>query len=117
VLVVGSHYKRPTLKRRLYETGLKQPLCELCGSRRGVAGAAHVADPRSHQRRRDGQPPREPADRLSELQRDARDALRSQQAARSSRVGRVRALWRALSRAAPSAALLLANLRRAARRP
>jgi hypothetical protein len=31
VLVEGSTYKRATLKRRLYQTGLKARVCELCG--------------------------------------------------------------------------------------
>jgi hypothetical protein len=31
ILVEGSTYSRGTLKRRLYEEGLKQPRCELCG--------------------------------------------------------------------------------------
>lgn len=31
VLVAGSTYSRSNLKRRLYEAGLKQPCCELCG--------------------------------------------------------------------------------------
>jgi hypothetical protein len=31
VLVEGSTYNRSRLKRRLYEEGLKEPVCELCG--------------------------------------------------------------------------------------
>jgi hypothetical protein len=31
ILVVGSHYNRQHLKHRLYEAGLKQRRCELCG--------------------------------------------------------------------------------------
>jgi hypothetical protein len=31
ILVVGSTYSRGSLKRRLYEAGLKRPECELCG--------------------------------------------------------------------------------------
>lgn len=31
VLVEGSSYSRSVLKRRLYEAGLKHPVCELCG--------------------------------------------------------------------------------------
>jgi hypothetical protein len=31
VLVAGSTYSRGKLKERLYESGLKRPLCELCG--------------------------------------------------------------------------------------
>jgi hypothetical protein len=31
VLVEGSSYSRATLKRRLYESGLKERSCELCG--------------------------------------------------------------------------------------
>ena len=31
VLIEGSSYQRRALKRRLYEAGLKQPRCELCG--------------------------------------------------------------------------------------
>jgi hypothetical protein len=31
ILVVGSTYSRSNLKRRLYEAGLKEPKCELCG--------------------------------------------------------------------------------------
>ena len=31
VLVVNATYSRTALKRRLYEEGLKQPICELCG--------------------------------------------------------------------------------------
>ena len=31
MLVIGSHAKRSVLKQRLYEAGLKQPACELCG--------------------------------------------------------------------------------------
>jgi hypothetical protein len=31
VLVEGSNYSRATLKRRLYEVGLKERRCELCG--------------------------------------------------------------------------------------
>jgi len=31
ILVEGSTYSRSNLKRRLYETGLKRPECELCG--------------------------------------------------------------------------------------
>jgi hypothetical protein len=31
VLVEGSNYSRKKLKQRLYETGLKEPRCELCG--------------------------------------------------------------------------------------
>lgn len=31
VLVEGSSYSRSNLKRRLYEEGLKQPRCEMCG--------------------------------------------------------------------------------------
>jgi len=31
VLVEGSTYSRGNLKRRLYEEGLKKPLCEMCG--------------------------------------------------------------------------------------
>ena len=31
VLVEGSSYKRATLKRRLYEAGLKERRCEMCG--------------------------------------------------------------------------------------
>jgi hypothetical protein len=30
VLVTGSHYHRAALKRRLYDAGLKAPICELC---------------------------------------------------------------------------------------
>ena len=46
-------------------------------------GAADGADPRSHQRRRDGQPAREPADRVPQLRGDAGHALRPQPAATS----------------------------------
>jgi hypothetical protein len=31
ILVEGSLYQRTKLKRRLYDEGLKQPFCELCG--------------------------------------------------------------------------------------
>ena len=31
VLVVGSTYARSNLKARLYDSGLKRPICELCG--------------------------------------------------------------------------------------
>jgi hypothetical protein len=31
ILIEGSNYKRSSLKRRLYEEGIKQPRCELCG--------------------------------------------------------------------------------------
>ena len=31
ILVENSNYSRSALKRRLYETGLKEPICELCG--------------------------------------------------------------------------------------
>jgi hypothetical protein len=31
ILVEGSAFSRNHLKRRLYEAGLKRPLCELCG--------------------------------------------------------------------------------------
>jgi transposase-like protein len=31
ILVKGSTYHRATLKQRLYEAGLKQPACEICG--------------------------------------------------------------------------------------
>jgi hypothetical protein len=31
ILVENSTYSRTALKRRLYETGLKEPICELCG--------------------------------------------------------------------------------------
>ncbi len=31
ILVEGSTYARDRLKRRLYEAGLKRPICELCG--------------------------------------------------------------------------------------
>jgi hypothetical protein len=31
ILVQGSTYSRSSLKERLYEEGLKQPICELCG--------------------------------------------------------------------------------------
>src|SRR6476660_3246625 len=44
-----------------------------------VRRAAQVADPRPRQRRARRQPPREPADRLRELQRDPGHALRTQQ--------------------------------------
>jgi hypothetical protein len=38
VLVEGSTYNRVTLKRRLYEAGLKERRCELCGQgRNGTA--------------------------------------------------------------------------------
>jgi hypothetical protein len=39
VLVEGSTYKRHDLKRRLYEEGLKERRCELCGQGRSGAGS------------------------------------------------------------------------------
>ena len=48
------------LKRRLYEEGLKEPHCEMCGQGEIWRGRLHVDDPRPHQRRARRQPPREP---------------------------------------------------------
>jgi hypothetical protein len=39
VLVPGSHYSRGSLKRRLYEAGLKDRRCELCGQDEQWRGA------------------------------------------------------------------------------
>ena len=63
--------------------GLKQRGVRALRPGRAVARAPDGADPRSHQRRRRRQPAREPADRLPELRRDARHALRARERGRS----------------------------------
>ncbi|CAA9529195.1 MAG: hypothetical protein AVDCRST_MAG30-3634, partial [uncultured Solirubrobacteraceae bacterium] len=79
---------------------------------RAVARAPHVAHPRPRQRRPRRQPAREPPDRLRQLQRDARHALR--QAAQTALPGAVlRALRRPVHPEDRGAAVLLADVRRA----
>ena len=62
---------------RLYDEGPQAARVRAVRPGRGVARASHGADPRPHQRRRRRQPAREPADRVSELRRDAGHALRT----------------------------------------
>ena len=87
---------------------------------RALARAPDGADSRSHQWRRQRQPAREPADRLSQLRRHPRHPLRS---AQSHRVlgPRVSALRKRIPAQVPAAALLQPDLRnrtaRAATRP
>ena len=83
---------------------------------RAVARPADVADPRPHQRRGDRQPPREPADRVPELRRDAGHALRQGPAPPAHRAS-VRRVRRAVRGGEPRAALLLARVLRAGPKP
>ena len=71
VLIEGSTYTRHSLKRRLYETGLKARACELCGQGEEWRGASMslILDHINGVARR--QPARESSDRVSELRGDA----------------------------------------------
>ena len=69
---------RQPLKRRLLRRGPASGALRAVRPGRGVARSADVADPRPHQRHLERQPAREPADRVPELRRDARHALRPQ---------------------------------------
>jgi hypothetical protein len=53
ILIEGSSFSRNHLKRRLYEAGLKSPVCERCGQGETLARQANGDDPRSRQRRRE----------------------------------------------------------------
>ena len=77
---------------------------------RDLAGAADGPDPRSHQRGRDGQSPRGPADRVPELRGDARDALREERSSRGGPPG-LRAVRHALRPTTDGAAFLLTRVR------
>ena len=78
---------------------------------RGLARPHDVADPRPHQRRGRRQPAREPADRLPELRRDARHALRPRRTAAPSRSARACTAARRSAPTMRAPAVLLAGLR------
>jgi hypothetical protein len=110
ILVENSTYSRGHLKRRLYEEGLKEPRCELCGKGeewRGLRMALildHVNGVANDHRLEN------PQDRLPQLRSDTRDALRTSESPARGRTA-VFALRRRLPGQAPHPAILLAPLR------
>lgn len=95
----------PSLRRRRKAAPMRALRPRGC-----MARTADVPDPRSHQRCPDRQPDREPADRVPELRRHARDPLRPQEPARA-RAARMPVLRDGVHPKVPDAPLLHAAMR------
>ena len=82
ILVENSDFSRGHLKERLYQAGLKQPVCEQCGQGEDWQAREDGDDPGSRQRHLQRQPPGESPHSLPELRCDPRHSLRPREARR-----------------------------------